>query len=240
MKERLRTVALIGGMAAASSSAGCGNEVTYPESYDLNFNATTIPCGDIEFFTPYDKEHYCKDKDGEDVVTIDKYYDTSLKARQNITNALRCVLKSLSFVRVDLQSADANSVLTHVGGFARESKGGTGTYDDGNSNELQDYIYVADRSNFINPQGTFYFKKDMLTFIALHEIGHTLGLEHGSVDSIMAENIYHSVEYPFHFTRSEAELLLNNTHGQVTEEKIEGLTKADERCAEELSAVKSE
>jgi len=139
-----------------------------------------------------------------------------------------------------MQSTDPDAVLTHIGGFARVSKGGKATYDEGNSNNITDYIYIADRSNHISPPETVYFKPDMLALITLHEMGHTLGLGHGPADSIMAPIINHDVEYPFHFTREEAKTLLENTNDQVSEEKIEGLTKADERCAEELSAVKPE
>jgi len=92
MKERLYTATLMGAITAGGSSMGCRSEIISPEGYNLDFEETTIPCGDIEFFTPYDKEHYCSDKDDGDVVTIDAFYDTSVGTRQKITDAVKCVL----------------------------------------------------------------------------------------------------------------------------------------------------
>lgn len=240
MNKKLSTGAFVGAMALASSSIDCKGEVIGLETYSLDFDASTIPCGDIDNFTPYDKERYCEGKDDSEVVPLESFYDTSEETRAKITAAVACVLEPLGRVNVEMKSASGDAVLSHIGGFARVKAGGTSTYDEGNKNYTEDRIYIADRRINSENNEVVYFNPEVTSLIVLHEIAHTLGLGHGPADSIMAPKIDHTVEYPFHFTRDEAELLLKNTYDQTTEENIGGLTKADERCVHELEALKDE
>lgn len=235
MKKGINAAKLAGAMALAGSSSGCADEVIAPQTYNLDFEQTAIKCGQIEDSTPYDKTRYCSGMSDTDEVIIDSFYDTTDTTRAKIHAAVSCVYAPLENVRFEIQSAMTKPVLVHFGGFALPGKIAKGTYDEGNSNSLIDHVYIADRYQEEDGDSTTFFTAKKLGYVAIHEIGHTLGLLHSDEASIMYESVLNS--YPFYFTVEHAQQLLENTGSDVTEEKMEQLTLAEDRCKAELKAL---